>query len=51
MLRKDEEELVDTVRNSTMILRRICFTFVKDVKEYLKKIEEAVNSITVDDGD
>jgi len=51
MLREEEEEFVDAVRNSTMILHRICFTFVKDVKEYLKKIEDATNSISIDDGD
>ena len=51
MLKEEEEELVHEVRNSVLILHRICSTFIKDVTVYLRKIEEAINTIATGNGD
>ena len=51
MLRENEEELVHEIRNSTLILHRLCTSFIKNTHKYLEKIERATSSISADDGD
>lgn len=42
MEREKEEKLVHAIRNAILITHRICRTFVKEVDEKLREMEDAL---------